>query len=151
MSRNGPAQLRASSNGATGKRAATGAAMDSGIIFADEWQGLLAPFVLVLLVAVLLVSLALGVGLGLAVAFFLRLVALRNTRRVDAALRRLGRAAVWACGGLLLGLALAWLFWGDRYAGPMITPKLTERAAFTLCFFVPLGVGAGVAAGIARR
>jgi hypothetical protein len=125
--------------------------MDSGTIFADEWQGLLGPFVLVLLGCVLLTALALGAGLGLAAAFIFKVVAPRKRPRADAPLRKLVRVAVWGGGGLLLGLAVAWLLRGDRYAGPMVVADLTERAAFALCFFVPLGLSAGIAAGLAWR
>ena len=129
--------------------------MQSDMIFADEWQGLFAPFILLLLVVVLTAGLGIGVGLGIGGAAILRVIVPREGRRVHrppgvrrATLRGLGLVAAGACGGLLLGLVLAWCFRGDPLRGPMATATLTERELFALCFFVPLGLGTGLAAGI---
>jgi hypothetical protein len=120
-------------------------------IFADEWQGLLGPFVLLLLGVVLVAGLVVGVGLGVGVTGTLRFCLPRNGRRVETSLRKLGRVVVLGCAGLLLGLVLVWLFRGDPFAGPIVTAGVTERAAFAMCFFIPLGVGAGVGAGLMWR
>ncbi len=82
-------------------------------IFADEWQGLLGPFVLVLLGIVLITGLALGVGLGVGGALILRACFRREGRRVESTLRMAGRSAVLGFGGMLLGVGLVWLFRGD--------------------------------------
>jgi hypothetical protein len=125
--------------------------MGSGPIFADEWQGLLGPFVLLLLGVVLVAGLVIGVGLGVGVAGTLRFCLRRKERCIGTSLRKLGRVAVLGCVGLLLGLVLVWLFRGDPFAGPMVTSGVTERAAFAMCFFIPFGVGAGVGAGMMWR
>jgi hypothetical protein len=127
------------------------------MIFADEWQGLLAPFVRFLFVVVLVTGLTVGVGLGIGVAAILKAIVSRKRQceHGSRAVRRstshrLGRIAALGIGGLLLGLMFAWVFRGDPLRGPMATATLTERAAFAICFFVPLGLGAGVSAGIVR-
>jgi hypothetical protein len=127
--------------------------MRSSMIFADEWQGLLAPFVRLLFAAVFVTGLILGVGLGIGAAAVLNVVVPRKRHDSSAGghatMRRLGWIAVWGSGGLMLGLILAWFFRGDPLRGPMATATLTERAMFAICFFVPLGFAAGIAAGVA--
>src|SRR6516164_4574978 len=109
--------------------------------------GALAPFMLFVFAAVLIAGLALGVGLGVGGAAVLKVFVSRKGRHLHdqfgggATLWRLGLAAAWACGGLLLGLVLARALGGDHLRGPMATATMTERELFAACFFIPLGVG----------
>jgi hypothetical protein len=129
--------------------------MPFGMIFADEWSGLFRPFVVALLAVIPIVALAMGVGLGIVGVAILRIFIPPKENRVQdnpdgrqATLRKWGWLAVWGCGGLGLGLVLARLFRGDG-RGPMVTATWTEKELLAAALFIPLGVGAGLAAGVA--
>ena len=129
--------------------------MQSAMIFADEWSGLFRPFVWILLAAIPIAGLAMGVGLGIVGVAILRVLIARKEGRVQdtlagrhPALRKWGWLAVCGCCGLLLGLVLARLLRGSG-GGPMVTATWTEKQLFAACLFIPLGIGAGVAVGIA--
>jgi hypothetical protein len=124
------------------------------IILADEWSGLFQPFMPFLFVAVALVGLAIGAVTGLVSAAFIRILTSRSrgsrdrasaTRRMVS--RKLWQLTIWTGGGSILGLILAWVFRDSIRSGPMVTAWLTEKELFGLCFFVPLGAGAGSATG----
>jgi hypothetical protein len=124
------------------------------LILADEWSGLFGPFILLLMAVVLFTGLVIGVGVGIGGIAILKVFVPRGARPPHdpqgvrrSTLRNLIWIGMWGCGGLVVGFVLAVVFRGPS-GGPMMTANLTEREAFAGCFFIPLGVGTGVAAGI---